>query len=49
VEIHRRGLRRGYQEGELSLTLEDNEKVNNGIELMGGKKYKTYRLYEKPL
>ncbi|MBF0491877.1 MAG: GNAT family N-acetyltransferase [Deltaproteobacteria bacterium] len=49
VEIHRRGLARGYQWGELSWTLEDNEKINTGIEFMGGKKYKTLRVYEKQL
>ncbi len=47
VEIHRRGLERGYEWGELSWTLEDNRKVNTGIEFMGGKKYKTFRIYEK--
>jgi hypothetical protein len=35
--------------GELSWTLEDNAAVNKGIEFMGGKKYKTYRIYEKKL
>lgn len=49
VEWHLRGMKRGYKKAELSLTLEDNEKINKGIELMGGQKYKTYRLYEKPL
>lgn len=49
VETHQRGVARGYQEGELSLTLEDNEKINNGITLMGGRRYKIYRLYEKAL
>ncbi|MBI4208379.1 MAG: N-acetyltransferase [Deltaproteobacteria bacterium] len=49
VETNLRGLKQGYKEAEPSLTLEDNESINRGIELMGGKKYKTYRLYEKPL
>lgn len=49
VEMHRRGTLRGYQTAELSWTLEDNEKINKGIELMGGKRYKTYRIYEKSL
>jgi len=48
-DIHRRGRKLGYTKGELSMTLEDNVKVNMGIEFMGGKKYKTYRIYEKKL
>lgn len=43
------GKRLGIQSGELSWTLEDNAPVNTGIKLMGGKIYKTYRLYEKAL
>jgi GNAT superfamily N-acetyltransferase len=39
----------GYTGGEISWTLEDNALVNRAIESMGGKRYKTYRLYEKAL
>ncbi|MCA9562138.1 MAG: hypothetical protein KC561_01555 [Myxococcales bacterium] len=49
VDIHRRTKRLGYELGELGWTLEDNKKVNQGIEFMGGKVYKTYRVYEKSL
>lgn len=49
VEIRRRGLERGYRMGELSWTLEDNQKINAGIEFMGGERYKTYRIYEKEM
>jgi hypothetical protein len=35
--------------GELGWTLEDNSAVNAGIRMMGAKKYKTYRVYEKAL
>jgi hypothetical protein len=49
AEIHRRGVARGYQRGELSWTLEDNHLVNAGIEAAGGSRYKTYRLYDKAL
>jgi hypothetical protein len=35
--------------GELGWTLEDNGRVNAGIQLMGAKLYKKYRVYEKPL
>jgi hypothetical protein len=48
-ESHRRGVARGYTRGELSWTLEDNDMINAGIEAVGGRRYKTYRLYEKPL
>jgi hypothetical protein len=49
AEIHRRGVANGYLRGELSWTLEDNDAINAGIEAAGGRRYKTYRLYEKPL
>ena len=48
-EVARRGAARGYIGGELSWTLEDNEQINRGIERMGAKKYKVYRVYEKAL
>lgn len=47
TEMHRRGRERGYRFGELSWTLEDNVKINTGIQMMGGECYKTYRIYEK--
>ncbi len=49
VEVAQRGARRGYVGGELGWTLEDNVMINRGIERMGAKKYKTYRVYEKAL
>ena len=49
AEIHRRGIARGYRTAELSWTLEDNDAINAGIEAAGGRRSKTYRLYEKPL
>ena len=48
-ELHRRGCAGGYTRGELSWTLEDNTLVNAGIEAAGGRRHKTYRLYEKPV
>jgi hypothetical protein len=48
-EMNDRGKKRGYTHGELSWTLEDNHPVNLGIRSMGGKVYKTYRIYEKRL
>lgn len=39
----------GYKGGEISWTLEDNVLVNRAIEMMGGQKYKGYRMYEVEL
>lgn len=43
------GLRLGYRAAELSWVLETNDLMNRPIREMGGKPYKTYRLYERPL
>jgi hypothetical protein len=48
-EMALRGNRRGYVGGELGWTLEDNDQINKGIERMGARKYKTFRVYEKAL
>lgn len=37
--------RLGYTQGEVSWTLEDNDMVNRIIEVFGGKRGKTYRIY----
>jgi GNAT superfamily N-acetyltransferase len=36
----------GYQQCEMSWILEDNILMNRSIEVMGAKRYKTYRIYE---
>ncbi len=41
--------RKGYTRSEMSWVLEDNVLVQKGCELMGGKVYKKYRIYEKRL
>lgn len=48
VELLTRAGRR-YRRAELSWVLEDNRMTNNGIEVMGGRPYKTYRVYQKEL
>ncbi len=48
-EMNNGGKRLGIREGELSWTLEDNGRINAGIQIMGAKHYKTYRVYEKAL
>jgi GNAT superfamily N-acetyltransferase len=42
-------LKRGFAGGELSMTLEDNLTINRFIETIGGQRYKTYRIYSRPL
>jgi GNAT superfamily N-acetyltransferase len=37
----------GYTGAELSWTLEDNQLINHTIEAVGGRQYKTYRMFEK--
>ena len=39
----------GYTGAELGWTFEDNVLVNRTIEAVGGRRYKTYRLYQKDL
>jgi GNAT superfamily N-acetyltransferase len=39
----------GYTGAELSWTLEDNDAVNRTIKDVGARRYKTYRIYEKPI
>jgi hypothetical protein len=41
------GMKAGYRKCEASWMLEDNFMILRPIELFGGKKYKTYRIYEK--
>ncbi len=49
AELNDGGRKLGMTWGELGWTLEDNAAVNAGIRMMGAKKYKTYRVYEKGL
>jgi hypothetical protein len=47
--IYQRAYDKGYVEAEASWTLETNKGINQGMELMGAERYKTYRIYEKEL
>jgi GNAT superfamily N-acetyltransferase len=49
LEIFKRGSRKGYRVAESSWILEDNQPMRLGVEKMGFKPYKTYRLYDKAL
>jgi GNAT superfamily N-acetyltransferase len=44
-----RAKRLGYQYGEASWILEDNVMMNRAAETMQGKRYKTYRIYQKEI
>ncbi len=49
IETFKRGIAKGYLQGECSWILENNILMQHGIEAMGGKRYKTYRIYEKQI
>ena len=49
VETAREAFRKGYKRCEMSWILESNEMMNRIIERLGGRIYKVYRLYERPL
>jgi GNAT superfamily N-acetyltransferase len=48
LETFKRGVKRGFKRSELSWVLEDNLLMRREIEVLGGRIYKTYRLYEGP-
>ncbi len=47
LESFRSAMKKGYERAEMSWILEDNVLVQRGCELMGGRLYKKYRIYEK--
>jgi GNAT superfamily N-acetyltransferase len=49
LETLRTARRLGYDGGELGWVTEDNELMVRAIESMGARRYKTYRIYERPL
>jgi len=49
VETARQAFKKGYERCEMSWILESNDMMNRIIERLGGKIYKTYRIYQKPL
>src|SRR5262249_46190740 len=48
LQVMEEGARRGLV-AELSMTLEDNVLVNRFIEALGTSRYKTYRIYRRPI
>ncbi len=49
LETFNRGLEKGYEWGEISWVLEDNVLMIRAAEMLGAKKYRTYRVYDLPL
>jgi len=49
LETFETGIKIGYHQAECSWVLENNLLMQHGLEAMGGKRYKTYRIYEAPL
>jgi hypothetical protein len=46
---YKTAIQKGYTHGEMSWILESNTMMNRGAEMMAGKRYKTYRMYEKAI
>jgi len=46
LETYRRGVAKGYKGAEFSWVLENNTMMKRAAEMMGGKIYKTYRIYD---
>ncbi len=49
METFKKGIAKGYPQAECSWILESNPLIQHGLEAMGGKRYKTYRIYETTL
>jgi len=49
LESFKAAVKKGYERAEFSWILEDNVLMQRGCELMGGKLYKKYRIYEKQI
>ena len=49
LKLSEASFRKGFELSEMSWILENNDKVNKSIQLLGGEVYKTYRIYQKTL
>lgn len=47
LDTYRKGIEKGYNWGEFSWILENNDPMNIALTNIGAKVYKTYRIYEK--
>ncbi|HEX7406367.1 MAG TPA: hypothetical protein VF515_01835 [Candidatus Binatia bacterium] len=48
-QVWKTGLKKGYVAGEMSWILEDNGPMNAALQMMGGRIYRTWRIYDLPL
>jgi GNAT superfamily N-acetyltransferase len=48
-ELEKNAIRKGYEWGEMSWQLEDNEAINRFVLSIGAKVYKKYRIFEKKI
>lgn len=48
-ELEKNAKEGGYEWGETSWQLEDNEAINRFVESLGGRVYKKYRIFERPI
>ncbi len=46
IELIRNAAKRGITKGEFSWILEDNAVMRQGLEKMGARVYRTYRMYD---
>ena len=46
LDTWRNAVRKGYWRGEMSWVLENNKMMNRSAKMLGGRIYKTYRMYE---
>ncbi len=49
VSTYQRGIEKGYRWGEMSWILETNDLMRRGVEQLGARVYKRYRIVEMPL
>lgn len=49
LETARQAIPKGFKNAEMSWILESNDMMNRATRMLGGKVYKTYRMYEKDL
>jgi hypothetical protein len=49
LDTFNKAYAKGYEWAEISWVLEDNQLMIRAAELLGAKKYRTYRVYDLPL
>jgi len=49
AHVIEQGIRRGFEEAEMSMIVESNEPMINSIERMPVERYRTWRIYRKDL